>query len=187
MIRPMQCNSIVIAFALCMVAQSAACAENKIKMDSTAGSASWCHGAVTAPAACGPIKGVVDGLPFVCESALWNSFSVTFKQSHKRYCKVVVNLMQSEKPLSNKNFTSDDNKRVQIYVYTRESNKAKVKEKHFTSKDNFGLKFKNGNPREDDSVPGALTLRLPDGSYVNGAFLAQKAPRVIWDDQAVLP
>jgi len=175
----------MVACALWVVALNSADAGTK--PDQVVGSAPWCQAAVTAPAACGPVKGVVGGAPFVCESVLWNSFSVTFKQSHKRYCKVVVNMMQSEKPLCNKNFTSDNNKHVQVYVYTRESSKAKVVEKHLTSKDNFGLKFKLGALRENDSVPGALTLRLPDGSYINGAFLAQKAPRVIWDDQAVLP
>lgn len=145
----------------------------------------WCQAAVTQPVPSGPVAGTIGGQPFRPDVVQWNSFSVTLKQSRKRYCKVVVNMMRSQKPLCDMAFTSDSDKRPHIYVYSRSSNSEPVLEQHYTNKDGYGLKFTLLSQRGDDSVPGSLSLRLPDGSFVAGTFKAEKAPRIIWDDQSV--
>jgi hypothetical protein len=145
----------------------------------------WCHAVILQPIPSGRVEGNIGGQPFKPDVIQWNSFSVTLKQSRKRYCKVVVNMMKSQKPLCNMAFNSDTNNRPHIYVYSRSSNSEPVLEQHYTNKDGYGLKFALLSPLSDDSVPGSLSLRLPDGSFVAGTFKAEKAPRIIWDDQSV--
>lgn len=145
----------------------------------------WCHAVISQPIPSARVEGNIGGRPFKPDVVQWNSFSVTLKQSRKRYCKVVVNMMKSQKPLCDMAFTSDTNKRPHIYVYSRASNSEPILEQHYTSKDGYGLKFSLLSPLSDDSVPGSLSLRLPDGSFVAGTFKAEKAPRIIWDDQSV--
>ena len=131
--------------------------------------------------------GSVGGQPFKPEFIQWNSYSITLKQNRKRYCKVVINMMRRQKPLSDLAFTSDSNNRPHIYVYTRSTNSQPIKEQHYTSKDGYGLKLALLSPLADDWIPGSLSLRLPDGSSVAGSFKAEKAPRIIWDDESVNP
>lgn len=145
----------------------------------------WCHNVILQPIPSGRVEGNIGGQPFKPDAVQWNSYSVTLKQNRKRYCKVVVNMMKSQKPLCNMAFTSDTNKRPHIYVYSRSSNAQPVLEQHYTVDDGYGLKFALLSPLSDDSVPGSLSLRLPDGSFVAGTFKAEKAPRIIWDDQSV--
>ena len=145
----------------------------------------WCHAVILQPTPSGQIEGNIGGQPFRPDVVQWNSYSVTLKQSKKRYCKVVVNMMRSQKPLCNLAFTSDTNKRPHIYVYSRSSHAQPVLEQHYTAEDGYGLKLALLSPLSDDSVPGSLSLRLPDGSFVAGTFKAEKAPRIIWDDQTV--
>jgi len=159
----------------------------KARVAEKPGSARWCADVTTMPLPGAVVKGAVGGKPFVCDVVLWNSFSVTFKQNHKRYCKIVINMMKTQKPLCNIDFTSETNKQVQVYISSRNSNDEKLKVQHFCAKDNFGLKFVLFQENKNDTVPGLIILRLPDGSFVSGKFTALKAPRVIWDDEAVLP
>lgn len=147
----------------------------------------WCHAVVAQPLPVNAIGGTVGGKPFKPDSVQWNSYSITMKQSHKRYCKVVVNMMRSQKPLCDLSFTSDTNQRPHIYVYSRSSMSEPVLEQHYTSKDGYGLKLVLLSPQIGGFVPGSLSLRLPDGSFVAGKFRAEKAPRVIWDDQTFGP
>lgn len=152
-----------------------------------AGRAAWCHAVVAQPLPTQAIGGTVGGKPFKPDTVQWNSYSITFKQSHKRYCKVVVNMMKSQKPLCDLSFTSDSNQKPHIYVYTRNSMSEPVLEQHYTNKDGYGLKLVLLSPQMVDFVPGSLSLRLPDGSFVAGKFTAGKAPRLIWDDQTFTP
>ncbi len=152
-----------------------------------ANKAAWCHAVVDQEFPDNQIGGTIGGKPFKPDVVQWNSYSITLKQSKKRYCKVVINMMKSQKPLCKIAFTSDSNDRPHIYVYSRSSNSGPVVEQHYTSNDRYGLKFALLAIKPDDSVPGSLSLRLPDGSFVAGQFAAEKAPRVIWDDQAVTP
>lgn len=145
----------------------------------------WCHAVIAQPMPSGLVKGIIGGRPFKPEVVQWNSFSITMKQSRKRYCKVVVNMMKSQKPLCNMAFTSETNNRPHIYVYSRSSNSEPVLEQHYTSKDGYGLKLCLLSPLPSGVIPGSLSLRLPDGSFVAGTFKAEKAPRIIWDDQFV--
>ena len=145
----------------------------------------WCHAAVTQPVPSGPVAGTIGGQPFRPDVVQWNSYCVTLKQSRKRYCKVVVNMMRRQKRLCDMAFTSDSDKRPHISVYSRSSNSEPVLEQHYTNKDGYGLKFALLSRQSDDRVPGSLSLRLPDGSFVAGTFKAEKAPRIIWDDQSV--
>lgn len=152
-----------------------------------AGRAAWCHAVVAQPLPSQAIGGTVGGKPFKPDTVQWNSYSITLKQSHKRYCKVVVNMMKSQKPLCDLSFTSDTNQRPHIYVYTRNSMSEPVLEQHYTNKDGYGLKLVLLSPQTADLVTGSLSLRLPDGSFVAGKFTAGKAPRLIWDDQTFTP
>ena len=154
---------------------------------SSASRAHWCHVVVAQQLPKGPVLGSIGGRPFKPDVVQWNSYSITLKQNSKRYCKVVINLMKSQKPLCNLAFTSDTNSRPHIYVYTRSSNSEPIVEKHYTNKDGYGLKLVLSAPLADDWVPGSLALRLPDGSFVAGSFKAEKAPRIIWDDESVNP
>lgn len=154
---------------------------------SVGGRSAWCHAVVSQPLPQGKVVGSIGGQPFKPEFIQWNSYSITLKQNRKRYCKVVINMMRSQKPLCNLAFTSDSNNRPHIYVYTRSTNSQPIKEQHYTSKDGYGLKLALLSPLADDWVPGSLSLRLPDGSFVAGSFKAEKAPRIIWDDQSVIP
>jgi hypothetical protein len=149
--------------------------------------AAWCHAVVAQPLPTQVIGGTVGGKPFKPDTVQWNSYSITLKQSHKRYCKVVVNMMKSQKPLCDLSFTSDTNQKPHIYVYTRNSMSEPVLEQHYTNKDGYGLKLVLLSPQMVDFVPGSLSLRLPDGSFVAGKFTAGKAPRLIWDDQTFTP
>lgn len=154
---------------------------------SAGGRSAWCHAVVSQPLPGGAVVGNIDGRPFKPEFIQWNSYSITLKQNRKRYCKVVINMMKSQKPLCNLAFTSDSNSRPHIYVYTRSTNSEPTKEQHYTSKDGYGLKLALLSPLVDSWVPGSLSLRLPDGSFVAGSFKAEKAPRIIWDDESVNP
>jgi hypothetical protein len=154
---------------------------------SAGGSSAWCHAVVSQPLPQGKVVGSVGGQPFKPEFIQWNSYSITLKQNRKRYCKVVINMMRRQKPLSDLAFTSDSNNRPHIYVYTRSTNSQPIKEQHYTSKDGYGLKLALLSPLADDWIPGSLSLRLPDGSSVAGSFKAEKAPRIIWDDESVNP
>lgn len=151
------------------------------------GRSAWCHAIVSQPLPQGKAVGIIGGQPFKPEFIQWNSYSITLKQNRKRYCKVVINMMRSQKPLCNLAFTSDSNNRPHIYVYTRSANSEPIKEQHYTSKDGYGLKLSLLSPIADDWIPGSLSLRLPDGSFVAGSFKAEKAPRIIWDDESVNP
>ncbi len=153
----------------------------------SAGGRAWCHAVVSQPLPGGAVVGSIGGRPFKPEFIQWNSYSITLKQNRKRYCKVVINMMRSQKPLCNLAFTSDSNNRPHIYVYTRSTNSEPIKEQHYTSKDGYGLKLALLSPLVDDWIPGSLSLRLPDGSFVAGSFKAEKAPRIIWDDESVNP
>ncbi|MBP9090867.1 hypothetical protein KBI23_07535 [bacterium] len=180
-----------------VAAVSLACAPNlfaQTKLPMAKGSSAqardrlaWCHAAVSQPAPSGPASGTIGGQPFRPDIVQWNSYSVTLKQSRKRYCKVVVNMMKRQKPLCNLAFTSDSNNRPHIYVYSRSSNSEPVVERHYTSRDGYGLQFSLLSPIGGGRIPGSLLLRLPDGSFVAGTFKAEKAPRIIWDDQSVDP
>ena len=154
---------------------------------SAGGRSAWCHVVVSQPLPVGAVVGNIGGRPFKPEFIQWNSYSITLKQNRKRYCKVVINMMKSQKPLCNLAFTSDSNSRPHIYVYTRSTNSEPTKEQHYTSKDGYGLKLALLSPLVDSWVPGSLSLRLPDGSFVAGSFKAEKAPRIIWDDESVNP
>ncbi len=154
---------------------------------SAGGRSAWCHAVVSQPLPGGAVVGSIDGRPFKPEFIQWNSYSITLKQNRKRYCKVVINMMRSQKPLCNLAFTSDSNNRPHIYVYTRSTNSEPIKEQHYASKDGYGLKLALLSPLADDWIPGSLSLRLPDGSFVAGSFKAEKAPRIIWDDESVNP
>ena len=154
---------------------------------SAGGRSAWCHAVVSQPLPAGAVVGSIGGRPFKPEFIQWNSYSITLKQNRKRYCKVVINMMRSQKPLCNLAFTSDSNNRPHIYVYTRSTNSEPIKEQHYTSKDGYGLKLALLSPLVDDWIPGSLSLRLPDGSFVAGSFKAEKAPRIIWDDESVNP
>lgn len=154
---------------------------------SAGGRSTWCHAVVSQPLPQGKVVGSIGGQPFKPEFIQWNSYSITLKQNRKRYCKVVINMMRSQKPLCNLAFTSDSNNRPHIYVYTRSTNSQPIKEQHYTSKDGYGLKLALLSPLVDDWIPGSLSLRLPDGSFVAGSFKAEKAPRIIWDDESVNP
>ena len=147
----------------------------------------WCHAVVNQPFPEDLVSGTIGGKPFKPDVVQWNSYSITLKQSKKRYCKVVVNMMMSQKPLCKIAFTSDSNDRPHIYVYSRSSNSEPVVEQHYTNKDHYGLKFSLLALEPNDRVPGSLSLRLPDGGFVSGRFTAEKAPRVIWDDQTITP
>ena len=154
---------------------------------SAGGRSAWCHAVVSQPLPGGAVVGNIGGRPFKPEFIQWNSYSITLKQNRKRYCKVVINMMKSQKPLCNLAFTSDSNNRPHIYVYSRSTNSEPIKEQHYTCKDGYGLKLALLSPLADDWIPGSLSLRLPDGSFVAGSFKAEKAPRIIWDDESVNP
>lgn len=149
------------------------------------GKLAWCRAAVSQPVPSGPVAGTIGGQPFRPDVVQWNSYSVTLKQSRTRYCKVVVNMMKRQKPLCNIAFTSESNKLPRISVYSRASNSEPVLEQHYINKDGYGLQFRLLSPIGGGRIPGAMLLRLPDGSFVAGTFEAEKAPRIIWDDQAV--
>ncbi len=170
-----------------LVASPKSLATKRAVGGSAAGRSAWCHAIVSQSLPQGKVVGSIGGQPFKPEFVQWNSYSITLKQNRKRYCKVVINMMRSQKPLCNLAFTSDSNKRPHIYVYTRATNSQPVEEQHYTCKDGYGLKLALLSQLADDSIPGSLSLRLPDGSFVAGSFKAEKAPRIIWDDESVNP
>ena len=179
------CGTISLALPLPLAAGPNSIAAKRTVGGSAAGRSAWCHAVTLQPLPQGVVAGSIAGHPFKPERIQWNSYSITLKQNHQRYCKVVINMMKSQKPLCNLAFTSDSNKRPHIYVYTRSSNSEPIKEQHYTSKDGYGLKLAMLSPLADDWIPGSLSLRLPDGGFVSGSFKAEKAPRIIWDDESV--
>jgi hypothetical protein len=151
------------------------------------GSAAWCREALVLPVKSPVVSGTLAGQPFKCETAMWNSYSLTFKQNTRRYAKVVVNMMESRKRFFGLSFDSDSHKNTQIFVYTRTSMKAKVEEKRYKVADGCAFKVVLEPEHLGHVVPGTISLRLPDGSSISGKFVAVKAPRMIWDDEEIRP
>jgi hypothetical protein len=141
------------------------------------------------------IQGVLFGKPFKAEEALINSFSLTFRQKHKQYARVVLNFAQMQTKLPEKEFFSEGRVQPHVDIALRTKNGEKLRSQSYLSGGDdyflhvkFGQRLRDGKRIEDggyDTTVGAVILRFKNGDYVKGTFAAQQSIRIIWDDEAV--